>query len=60
MKPLLTVHKRIVRSLAGVRFPHPTEEIFSLLTISDINVYMVGIFVFQFIKSRESSWFQRR
>ena len=58
------MHKRIVRSLAGVHFSHPTEEIyrqFSLLTISDINVYMIGIFVFKCIKSGHyTSWFQSR
>ena len=63
LKPLLTMHKRIIRSIAGVNISHPTHELFqrfSFLTLPNINLYMVGIFMYKCSQNEEYvSWFRQ-
>ena len=64
LNPLIVIHKKIVRALAGVGYNHHTTEIFndlSFLNIRKINEYMVGIFTYKCLANEEfSTWFDYR
>ena len=58
LRPLEVVHKKIIRAVDGAHRMAHTNEIFerlSLLSLSNINRYMVAIFVYKCINSREFS-----
>ena len=63
LKPLPTMHKRIIRSIAGVNISQPTRELFqrfSFLTLPNINLCMVGIFMYKCSQNEEYvSWFRQ-
>ena len=60
--PLVIVHKKIIRAIAGVGQLQPTAGIFQelrILNFDNINVYMSGIFVYKCLDSTDfHDWFQ--
>ena len=63
LNPLIVTHKKILRALAGVCNNYPTFQIFEdtrLLTLDNINKYMVGIFVYKCLQDLDFSlWFSQ-
>ena len=61
LNPLTVLHKKVIRAMAGVNRLHSTKELFSrfsLLSLPEINVYMVGIFMYKCVKDGRNDWFE--
>ena len=64
LKPLITAHKRIVRSICSANFRHPTQPLMTdlgFLNIKEIYTYMSGNYVYKSLNALcNCDWFTLR